>query len=90
MERELKQKIEKNLASLAKKHRVVAKIFVDEKEVVEMEIKKDTLYLDSRNVLKLLSTPQLLKLGLALRVFFGKNYKIRMKRGLIKTVLGKS
>ena len=74
---------------MAKKHDVSAKLFLDEKEVLDVRIKKDTVYLDSKNVLRLLATPALIKLGLALRSDFGGKYKIRMKPGFIKRLLGK-
>ncbi|MCK5233512.1 MAG: hypothetical protein KAJ91_01725 [Candidatus Aenigmarchaeota archaeon] len=89
MDKKATDKIQKNLHALAKKHDVSAKLFLDEKEVLNIKIKKDTVYLDSKNVLKLLTTPALIKLGLALRSGFGGKYKIRMKQGFIKRVLGK-
>ncbi len=89
MDKKASNKIQKNLHALAKKHDVSAKLFLDEKEVLDVRIKKDTVYLDSKNVLRLLATPALIKLGLALRSDFGGKYKIRMKPGFIKRLLGK-
>ena len=89
MDKKTSDKIQKNLHALTKKHDVSAKLFLDEKEVLDVKIKKDTIYLDSKNVLKLLTTPAIIKLGLALRSDFGGKYKIRMMPGFLKRILGK-
>ena len=89
MDKKASDKIQKNLHALTKKHDVSAKLFLDEKEVLDVKIKKDTIYLDSKNVLKLLTTPAIIKLGLGLRSDFGGKYKIRMRPGFLKRILGK-
>lgn len=89
MEEKPRKRIEKNLEALLKKHTLSAKLFLDGTEVVEAEVKKDTIYLDSKNIIKLLTAPELVKLGLALRGASGGKYKVRMKKGMIMRVLGK-
>lgn len=83
------KKVEKNIHALTEKHALGVKLSLDGEDVLEAQIRKGTIYLDSKNTLRLLTAPELLKIGLALRGMFGKNYRIRMKSGFIKRILGK-
>lgn len=84
-----REKIEKNLDALLKKHTLSVRVGMDGKDVLDAEIKQGTILLDSRNTLKILMTPELVKLGLALRGAYGGKYRVRMKQSMLKRILGK-
>jgi hypothetical protein len=69
---------------------IKSKIKINQKHAIELDIKKDEILVDFKNIYVIISNPLLIKVGLSLKSILPKsNRKLKLKNSIFKNLFTK-